>query len=207
MQSTRSTTSGRRAQETQGEERLGRPLRERQERLGLRLDEHQLPLADQRLGPARPLGAAGAALPRVRELSPFYKFVSANVQEHTREDASLSRSDQIDFLKFMATHGLSPATVGSIIKQLASERRGDTKWKRPVILDLLQYDLFRWHWKRAKPDFSTLFLNSTAHYQHLYWRNMEPEHFKVKPEPQASRRSTRRRSSTATSRWTSSVAS
>ena len=52
-----------------------------------------------------------------------------------------------------------------------------------MILDLLQYDLFRWHWKRAKPDFSTLFLNSTAHYQHLYWRNMEPEHFKVKPEP------------------------
>ena len=116
------------------------------------------------------------------ELSPFYKFVSANVQEHTREDASLSRSDQIDFLKFMATHGLSPSTVGSIVKQLASEKRGDTKWKRPVILDLLQYDLFRWHWKRAKPDFSTLFLNSTAHYQHLYWRNMEPEHFKVKPE-------------------------
>ena len=54
------------------------------------------------------------------ELSPFYKFVSANVQEHTREDASLSRSDQIDFLKFMATHGLSPATVGSIVKQLAA---------------------------------------------------------------------------------------
>ncbi len=118
-----------------------------------------------------------------QELSPFYKFVSANVQEHTREDASLSRSDQVDFLKFMVSHGLSPATVGAIVKQLASERGGDTKWKRPVILDRLQFDLFKRHWKQAKPDFSTLFLNSTAHYQHLYWRNMEPEHFKVKPEP------------------------
>ena len=83
----------------------------------------------------------------------------------------------------MATHGLRPSTVGAIVRQLAGERRADTGWKRAVILDRLQTDLFLSHYKRAKPDFSTLFLNSTAHYQHLYWRNMEPEHFKVKPEP------------------------
>ncbi|MBS1679498.1 MAG: hypothetical protein JST08_19155 [Actinobacteria bacterium] len=117
------------------------------------------------------------------ELLPYYKFVSANVQEHTREDSALSRGDQVDFLKFMLRHGLSLSTITSIVKQLGGEKRGDVKWKRPVILDRIQYDLFRWHWKRAKPDFSTLFLNSTAHYQHLYWRNMEPEHFKIKPEP------------------------
>ena len=75
-----------------------------------------------------------------------------------------------------------------------------------MILDQLQFDLFRRHWKRARPDFSTFFLNSTAHYQHIYWRNMEPEHFKVKPEP-GERRSTRTRSSTGTSRWIGSAAS
>lgn len=116
-------------------------------------------------------------------LGPYFRFVSANVQEHTREDVPLSRSEQLEFLRFMAGHGLAPATVAAIIRQLASERRSDVHWKRAAILDRLQSDLFRWRWKRARPDLSTFFLNSTAHYQHLYWRNMEPEHFKVKPGP------------------------
>ena len=119
--------------------------------------------------------------PTPEELEPYYKFVSANVQEHTSGNVQLTRADQIAFLRFMATHGLRPQTVGAILKQLAGERRSDVGWKRAVVLDRLQSDVFRRHYKRAKPDFSTLFLNSTAHYQHLYWRNMEPEHFKVKP--------------------------
>jgi hypothetical protein len=122
-------------------------------------------------------------LPHPEEvLRPYYRFVSASVQEHTRGDAALSRSEQKDFLTFMARNGLRPATVAALVRQLTSERFGDTRWKRPALLDRIQFDLFRSHWKRARPDFSTLFLNSTAHYQHRYWRNMEPEHFEVKPE-------------------------
>ena len=117
------------------------------------------------------------------ELAPYYRFVSANVQEYTREDTPLSRSDQLAFLGFMARHGLSPATVAAIVRQLAQERTSDAHWKRAVILDKLQYDVFRSYWKRDRPDFATFFLNSTAHFQHVYWRNMEPEHFKVKPDP------------------------
>ncbi len=45
------------------------------------------------------------------ELRPYYRFVSANVQEYTREDVPLSRGEQLAFLKFMARHGLSPATI------------------------------------------------------------------------------------------------
>lgn len=117
------------------------------------------------------------------ELGPYYRFVSANVQEYTREDMPLSRGEQLAFLRFMATHGLSARTVTAIARQLFSERISDAHWKRAVILDKLQFDLFRSHWRRARPDFATFFLNSTAHFQHLYWRNMEPEHFKVKPAP------------------------
>jgi Type I phosphodiesterase / nucleotide pyrophosphatase len=116
-------------------------------------------------------------------LHPYFRFISANVQEYTRDDVPLSRREQAAFLAFMARHGLSPATVGAIVRQLAEERRSDAHWKRAAILDRLQYDLFRSYWQRERPDFATLFLNSTAHFQHLYWRNMEPEHFKVKPEP------------------------
>jgi hypothetical protein len=117
------------------------------------------------------------------ELRPYHRFVSANVQEYTREDLALSRRDQAEFLAFMVRHGLSPATVSAIVRQLTQERSSDIHWKRAVILDKLQFDVFRSYWKRRRPDFGTFFLNSTAHFQHVYWRNMEPEHFKIKPEP------------------------
>jgi len=117
------------------------------------------------------------------EFRSYHRFIAANVQEYTREDVPLSRSDQADFLKFMVRHGLAPGTIAAIVKQLARERTGDEHWKRAIILDRLQFDVFRSYWRRARPDFATFFLNSTAHFQHLYWRNMEPEHFKVKPEP------------------------
>jgi hypothetical protein len=84
---------------------------------------------------------------------------------------------------FMLRHGLSVGTAGEIVRQVVSERTSNTRWKRPVILDRVQWDLFRSHWKRAKPDLSTFFINSTAHYQHIYWRHMDPESFDVKPDP------------------------
>jgi hypothetical protein len=118
------------------------------------------------------------------ELRPYYRFVSANVQEHTRDETPLTRGEQVEFMKFMGRHGLSAATTGTIARQLVSERRSNTRWRRPVILDRIQFDLFRWHWRRARPDFSTFFLNSTAHYQHIYWRHMDPEAFEVKPNPE-----------------------
>jgi hypothetical protein len=117
------------------------------------------------------------------EFRPYHRFVSANVQEYTRENLALSRREQVEFLAFMVRHGLAPSTVSAIARQLISERSSDVHWKRAVLLDRLQWDVFRSYWKRGQPDFATFFLNSTAHFQHAYWRNMEPEHFKIKPDP------------------------
>jgi hypothetical protein len=63
--------------------------------------------------------------------------------------------------------------------QLLSEMMGDgsERWKRVVVLDWLQMDLFLRYWRRFRPGFSTFFLNSTAHFQHSYWRYMEPALF------------------------------
>jgi hypothetical protein len=51
------------------------------------------------------------------------------------------------------------------------------------ILDSLQFDVFHYYFKKTKPHFSTFYLNSTAHLQHMYWRNMDPSAFKLKPTP------------------------
>ena len=41
--------------------------------------------------------------------------------------------------------------------------------------------MFLHYLKALRPSFSTFFLNSTAHFQHAHWRNMDPTPFKLKP--------------------------
>jgi hypothetical protein len=114
-------------------------------------------------------------------LGPYYQFVRRNVQEYTRGDIPLSAADYARFLSFMATHGLTAATATAIATQLVTERTGDSRWKRATILDRLQWDVFRWYYRRERPRLATFFLNSTAHLQHAYWRNMDPTPFAIKP--------------------------
>lgn len=119
--------------------------------------------------------------PYPKSLEPYYKFVQTQVQEHTNERVPLTKGDYLRFIKFMVQHGLSPSTTSAVVRQLAKERMGGHKWKRAMIMDKLQWDVFRSVYKTLKPHFCTFFSNSTAHMQHCYWRNMEPEHFEVKP--------------------------
>jgi hypothetical protein len=115
------------------------------------------------------------------ELTPFFHFVRSHVQEYTRDEAPLTTADHIRFAAFMASHGLSAATVMRTLTQLASERGAENRWRRVAILDRLQWDVFRHYWLARRPAYATFFLNSTAHLQHYYWRNLEPETFRIKP--------------------------
>jgi len=120
--------------------------------------------------------------PRPAGLLPYFDFVSRHVLEYTNAQVPVTNADRLRFVAFMARHGLSATTAWEIVRQLAGERLdARTRWRRAVLLDRLQFDLFRWHWRRARPAFSTFFLNSTAHFQHFYWRNLEPERFSVRP--------------------------
>jgi hypothetical protein len=117
-------------------------------------------------------------------LEPYYRFVQAHVTEYTSDRVPVTLADRARFADFMIRHGLSLSTAREVARQLASEAAtgGRTRWKRASLLDRLQFDLFRWYYRRARPQLSTFFINSTAHYQHLYWRHMEPERFEVQPE-------------------------
>jgi hypothetical protein len=131
------------------------------------------------------------AAPSTPELSAFYDFVKRNVMEYTNDRVPLGPMDYAKFALFMATHGLSPESVIGLGLQLAEERTNPkARWKRAAALDLLQFDVFRHYWKKLRPDLATFFSNSTAHYQHYYWRNLDPNDFKLKPseEDQAEHR-------------------
>jgi Type I phosphodiesterase / nucleotide pyrophosphatase len=120
--------------------------------------------------------------PYPEEFAPYYAFVQHNVQEYTNEGLRMTAGDYLRFLSFMMRHGLSAHTVTSIVRQLATERMtGRGRWKRAAILDKLQRDIFLHYLRKTRPALATFFLNSTAHLQHVHWRNMDPEPFKVKP--------------------------
>jgi hypothetical protein len=85
------------------------------------------------------------------------------------------------FIHFMAARGLRLHTITQIGQQLMNERGGKNHWRRAIILDRLQWDVFRWYWRKYRPNYATFFLNSTAHFQHMYWRNMDPAPFQMKP--------------------------
>ncbi len=121
------------------------------------------------------------SMTRPAELLTYNRFVRKQVQEHSNASAKFEKSDYLKFLKFMLTHGLSLDTVKTAVNQLRSERSNGKRWRRAFILDLLQFDVFKYIFRKESPAFSTFFLNSTAHMQHVYWRNMQPEIFKIKP--------------------------
>ncbi|WP_141566396.1 hypothetical protein [Pseudonocardia sp. N23] len=122
-----------------------------------------------------PWDVDGVAYPQ--SLQPFYETVSWAVQESSRN--GLPGAGQLArFAAFLARSGLRPATVLAAVRQLVDERRiGGVAWRRASVLDDLSYDVFRTLNRRHGVRFASFFSNSTAHYQHYYWRDMEPELF------------------------------
>ena len=116
------------------------------------------------------------------EFDDYVRFVRRQVQDHTNRDSGSPLGDTFRFLKFMVSHGLSVHTLWCIARQLVTEKiSGRFHWRRASILDCLQWDVFRWYFRKHRPHFSTFFANSTAHFQHMYWRNMDPSNFSVQP--------------------------
>jgi hypothetical protein len=114
-------------------------------------------------------------------LRPFYQTIAHQVQESSRTDAG-SKKELFRFGLFLLRNGLTAGTAWAVVKQLWSERRdGGLRWRRASLLDRLQYDVFRSLNQRFAVRFATFFCNSTAHYQHYHWRNMDPERFTAPP--------------------------
>lgn len=122
------------------------------------------------------LGAA----PHPGDLRAFTDFVVSAVQENST--AKLDKSSFVPFLRYLTTHGLTFGTAMSAARQLFQERRdGGLKWRRSINLDEISYDVFRNLVQRHDVAYATFFSNSTAHFQHYYWRNFRPECFEVPP--------------------------
>ncbi|MBC5798942.1 MAG: hypothetical protein GIW94_03050 [Candidatus Eremiobacteraeota bacterium] len=118
-------------------------------------------------------------------LQPFCHIVAKAVQESSN-DGGLSKKDLARLALFLGRHGMKSGTfMGALTQVLAERRDPGLKWRRPSLLDQLQYDLFVHLNRRYNVQFATFFSNSTAHYQHFHWRDMDPELFDVPPDSHA----------------------
>jgi hypothetical protein len=112
----------------------------------------------------------------------YSNLIRAFVQQYTQAAAPVRKADMLRFARFMIGNGLSAATVFGAMRQLLEERtKGASRERRAATLDRLQWDVFRHHYRQHRPALATFFINSTAHFQHYHWRNMEPEIFALKP--------------------------
>ncbi|MEM1433802.1 MAG: hypothetical protein AAGG11_07110 [Pseudomonadota bacterium] len=117
------------------------------------------------------------------EFDDYLNFVRQNVQEHTNANARPGFGDTRRFIQFLVRKGLTLGLATRLVRQVLLERStGKFRWQRASMLDLIQWNVFRTYWQKHRPEFSTLFLNSVAHFQHVYWRNMEPELFTARPD-------------------------
>lgn len=73
--------------------------------------------------------------------------------------------------------GLRPATAMTIASQLVSERFNGHRWKRVALQPIVNFDFFTHLYRKHKPRYASFFSNHVAHYQHTYWRAMQPDVF------------------------------
>ncbi|WP_206245186.1 alkaline phosphatase family protein [Novosphingobium terrae] len=119
---------------------------------------------------------------------PYLDVVRTYVQEYTTNRPGVSKSKMLRFMRFMAGNGLSSRTMLETIRQLVGELSKPIHWRRATILDRLQWDIFRRFYRTERPALSTFFLNSTAHFQHYFWRNFEPQAFSVNSDAETQKK-------------------
>jgi hypothetical protein len=114
-------------------------------------------------------------------LQPFFQTVARQVQESSRAGFG-GKAELMRFGLFLLKNGLTAGTAWALLCQIIHERfNSGVRWRRACLLDRIQYDLFRRLNRMFGVRFATFFCNSTAHFQHYHWRNMEPERFAVPP--------------------------
>lgn len=110
-----------------------------------------------------------------KHMDEYYNFVCQAVHGHSNGGATVPPTA---FLNSLLKQGLSFSTAMKLITQVLKEKLfAKDSWERAMVLDWIQFDLFKHYYKKESPDFSTFFSNSVAHYQHHYWRDYEPELF------------------------------
>lgn len=110
------------------------------------------------------------------DLKGLWALVSSRVQCHAASQPSLS--DIVQAIKATGKYKISIALMARIGKQIVDQKLDHRlKWRLAGLFDLFLAEIFNCIKHDQSYQFMTLFLNSVAHYQHHFWRNLEPGEF------------------------------
>jgi hypothetical protein len=107
----------------------------------------------------------------------FQQFNLLMTRQSARNVATgLPLKPAFEFLKFYATHGMSPSSVTATMKELLTETfHRHLRCRRRSIQPLLSLDVFLRLMHRTTPDFATLYTNHVAAAMHRYWAAAYPD--------------------------------
>lgn len=102
---------------------------------------------------------------------------------YTRSVRLPSDQDSLTFKMKLARRlmklGLGPGLIRNIASQLLGERLNPkSRWKRVALQPLVNFTFFDRLYRKHRPQFATFHTNHVAHYQHTYWKAMDPDKFR-----------------------------
>ncbi len=75
--------------------------------------------------------------------------------------------------------GLGPKAMAAIAKQLGSETFDRTgRWRRVALQPMVNFQFFQKLYRKHRPRYASFHTNHVAHYQHTYWKAMQPDKFR-----------------------------
>jgi hypothetical protein len=121
-----------------------------------------------------PWSKSNTALPD--QLKGLWKIISNKVQAHASSQPTWG--ELIAAFKATKEFDIPLTLLARIAKQIVEQKLDPRiKWKLVGLFDLFLAEIFLTVQRDSQYKFLTLFLNSVAHYQHHFWRNLEPDKF------------------------------
>ncbi|HLX46580.1 MAG TPA: alkaline phosphatase family protein [Bryobacteraceae bacterium] len=75
--------------------------------------------------------------------------------------------------------GLGPKAIAAIVKQLGSEVFDKSgRWRRVALQPMVNFQFFSKLYRKHRPRYASFHTNHVAHYQHTYWKAMQPDRFR-----------------------------
>jgi hypothetical protein len=85
--------------------------------------------------------------------------------------------------------GLGAKAITAILRQFAAEAIDrNTRWRRVALQPLVNFQFFRKLYREYQPRFASFHTNHVAHFQHTYWKAMQPDRFLPLPTSEKEKR-------------------
>jgi hypothetical protein len=122
------------------------------------------------------------------ELQPIQELNLSHTRAHTPVAGQARKPTAVVSALRLRKLGLRMSTMLRAASFLVRSRfRPHRKWEKVSLQPLVNLDFFEKLYRRHRPDMATFHSNHVAHYQHRYWRSMDPAPFKSKPSAEEQR--------------------